>query len=183
MCPDDTKGLIAMSSLNESLTHTDSLVPAAQVAPPDAAQARSEALREAPAAAAAPVLTPARKHSAWGIASFVWSVATGAGELLVIGLSGALYAVNPNLVQPPSLALGALTLLLCAAFPAGLIGISLGLAGLVQQDRRKVFAFLGLAVSLAIMAGVGLLWFVGSQMPGPTPVQAAALAGAVCSVA
>ena len=137
-----------MSTLNESLIRTEMPLAAGEVALPGGA---------APA--------PARRHSGFGVASFVWSLLVGPGEFMIIALTGILGAANPDLVEEPTPLMVALGLLICAGVPASLGGLALAVVGLVQKDRKKVFSVLGLIFNAMIILGIGLLMLIGSQMP------------------
>lgn len=117
---------------------------------------------------------PARKHSLPGIISF----ALFAGmALLFIGLLIAFIARlgsaldldnstadDPDLIAErirnmPELAFMALAML--ATFAGNLAGLVLGIIGLVQRERKKVFPILGTVLNGLVLAVIAFLIFIG----------------------
>ncbi len=115
----------------------------------------------ATAEAIAPAL--ASKHSRFGLASFAISLLAGATEFLGVALSGIIAVANGGLVDPASPIAMIVGLVICGGIPVALLGAGLGIVGLLERDRRKPFAVLGLILSLATVLGVGLLMWVGTQ--------------------
>jgi hypothetical protein len=105
----------------------------------------------------APQAAPAR-HTALGIASFVlvfviWT--GGFGLLVAIAVIGASAPDNLDESSPVAGVLGMLYLCLVLGT---LVGLALAVAGLVQKDRLKVFAILGVAFhALTFLGLVGLI--------------------------
>ena len=104
------------------------------------------------------------RHSGMGIAAFVISLVAGLAMLLLFAVAGMLETATPGGMDeesPQAILIGAgMVALLAAELVAG----GLGLAGLLQRDRRKAFAVLGL-----VFAGGGflltvLLLVIGSAM-------------------
>ncbi|TCK98405.1 hypothetical protein EDC19_0825 [Natranaerovirga hydrolytica] len=99
---------------------------------------------------------PATKHSGVGIASFVISLIVG-----VIMFANIMYAgyVSLNMhtydfqsLEAVLLIVGAimiLSLIIC------LVGLGLGIAGLIQKNRKRVFSILGV-----VFNGLGLLFML-----------------------
>ena len=106
---------------------------------------------------------PARplRHSAFGIASFVISLMAGIGESLLLVLSGILYASTGGDLDSRSSMLVGLGCLIIGGILLGFIGAALGIVGLVEKERKRVFAILGLIFSAVIVIGVLAVIVVG----------------------
>jgi hypothetical protein len=153
-----------MTAFDESLAQTQPHLPVSRgIVIPASSPSDNAAVGNAQPALPGAALPP-RKHSGFGIVSFVWALVVGVGEFMIIGLTGILSAVNPDFAGEPSLLLGILGLLICAAFPACFFGVALGVVGLFQRDRHKVFPILGLVFNAVIAFSVGLLIVIGNQM-------------------
>lgn len=106
----------------------------------------------------------AEKHSGPGIASFVISLVTGI-LLFVLIVMAAVVSVGTQGRQveesPVMLILG---LAMLALVLVDLVALGLGIGGLCQKDRQKIFAILGTAFSTLTLLAVILLLILGSQM-------------------
>lgn len=105
---------------------------------------------------------PARGHSGLGIASFILALVTG---LLLFGLimvAGAIGMQNPEAMEGEKPMVMAIGLLFLSLLAMCLVGAVLGLAGLFQRDRHKVFPILGLVLNLGILLGVAALVIIGT---------------------
>jgi hypothetical protein len=104
-------------------------------------------------------------HSRLGIASLILSffgvaalVGTiGVGTWLEITTPGGMAEDSPQAVL---LGLG----MLCAVFIC-LVGLSLGIAGVMQPDRKKISAVLGIVISVVALAGMMWLVLIGLMLP------------------
>jgi len=101
-------------------------------------------------------------HSGMGIAAFITAVC---GAVLMLGLvviAGIIETTTPGGMEETSMSaiLVGLGLMLTALMQ--LVAFGLGIAGAVQADRRRVFAVLGLVLSISSMLGVVLLMVIGS---------------------
>ena len=82
-----------------------------------------------------------RKHSGLGFASFIINIAVIFIVLVTLALS--------NLFDP---LLGRIPLSIYFVSPfVSMLALGLGIAGLLQKDRKKVFAILGTLLSLLIL--------------------------------
>lgn len=126
-------------------------------------------------------------HSRMGIASFVLALLATAlmviGIVVAVGIGGQLFGgANPQGLTPQDVqrtledSPGARGALAAAgiAFLAGpllyLLGLALGIAGVIQRRRRKLFAILGAVFNgLAVLAIVGLfvLAAIGASLGAP----------------
>lgn len=116
-----------------------------------------------PDAYAAPVAREP-KHSGVGIASFILSLLTGAGLFLAVAAAGVLEASTPGGIDEQSPEAVAIGLGILGGLFVDLIALTLGVGGLCQSNRKKLFALLGALFSgLALFATVGLV-VVGAAM-------------------
>ncbi len=96
------------------------------------------------------------KISGPGLASFIISLVTGVLVCLTLVMMGFAEseAINGGLVSVVFIGLFALE---C-------VGIGLGLAGLFDKTRRRIFAVLGLAVAFITIMGFVLVYLLGSAL-------------------
>ena len=105
-----------------------------------------------------------QKHSGLGIASFMTSVASGGLLLLVFLIAGVMEASTPGGIDeesPGAIVLGGL---LVAFLGAAVVALGLGVSGLFQKDRMKVFAVLGTVLSLFVLLVTTALLALGWSM-------------------
>lgn len=106
--------------------------------------------------------SPAPRHSGLGIASFVISLVAGALLLLFVGIAGVLTVTQPGGLDENSPQAVMLGLLIITILIVVLVALGLGIGGLVQRERKKIFAALGTIFSAAIFLGGVLLIVVGA---------------------
>lgn len=99
-----------------------------------------------------------KKHSGLGIASFIISIICGLAIFSLIVLAGVMDATTPGGIDENSAEAIILGLFLIAFLILDFIGIGLGIGGLCQKNRNKIFAVLGviftaltILLTLAIM--------------------------------
>ncbi len=105
-----------------------------------------------------------KKHSGPGIASFVLSILVG---LLIFGMfivAGVLAASQGRALREDSMEAIAVGLAVIGLIFLDFVALALGIAGLCQSNRQKVFAALGTLFSFAIAAGTIGLIAVGMAM-------------------
>ena len=98
-----------------------------------------------------------QKHSGIGISSFIASIASGVLIFLLVAVAGFMQASGSmSRNQGAATAVG---LFLFAFLGVALVALGLGIAGLMQKDRKKIFPLLGtifssitLVLTLVIMA-------------------------------
>jgi hypothetical protein len=89
------------------------------------------------------------RHSGPGIASLIVSGSSfvlGVGALIVFNLGSKQFLMGPFCT---------------CGFPTGLAGITLGIVGLALPNRKKTFAYLGLAVGALNVLINGILIMTG----------------------
>jgi hypothetical protein len=100
----------------------------------------------------------AKRQSGMGIASFVISLLCGAGMLATFAYAGYVEATTAGGMQdtsPVAIMIGMAMLLIAGLL---VVGLGLGIGGLFQPDRRKVFAVLGAVFNgLVLLGGVTLV--------------------------
>lgn len=103
--------------------------------------------------------TPA--HSGLGIASFIISLAAGFTLLILFGVAGVLESQHDGcsgfLIQTTVLGL-----VMVIAVLAQLLALGLGIAGMVQTERNKLFGVLGTVFSTTGLLGCLLLLLFGA---------------------
>lgn len=100
-------------------------------------------------------------HSGLGIASFIISMITGLLTFLAIVFAGVMEATTPGGMDPESAGAIILGFFLIACLCGLLVAIGLGIGGLVQRDRKKLFAVLGVTFSAVILIGTLALMVIG----------------------
>ena len=98
------------------------------------------------------------KHSGLGIASFIIALLQGFMNLVVVLIAGVLAAAGPQ--RGNEVGFMIVGLLVLTGIFTHCVGAGLGIAGLVQKNRKKVFAILGLilnAVALLMVLSLMLL--------------------------
>jgi hypothetical protein len=107
------------------------------------------------------------RHSSLGIVSLIIGGLVGILEFIAVLIAGILETTHPNEYfdeNSPS-PMGALIGLgICGGLVLCLVGGALGLAGVLQQRRNKLFAILGLILNAVIVCGVLFLLVLGMLM-------------------
>ena len=100
-------------------------------------------------------------HSGLGIASFITSMVAGVLLLLIFGIAGLLES-RPGGLDEESVAANLLGLLLLFMALAQLVALGLGIAGLAQAGRSKLFGALGTAFAAMALLGSLILMLAGA---------------------
>ncbi len=101
-----------------------------------------------------------KSHSGLGIASFIlalftWFGLVGLGIMAVVATGGSEFADD----SPVAIGLG-LGIVLVGLI--GILAVLLGIAGVLQSERKKTFGFLGLVISLLAIASTIALTALGN---------------------
>jgi hypothetical protein len=97
------------------------------------------------------------RHSGLGIASFILAILSGLGLFVVFAIAGVLESSTPGGIPDESPILLVVGLALIAFLFLAMLAIGLGVAGLFQSDRVRLFAVLGVAFAgLSILGTIGL---------------------------
>lgn len=103
----------------------------------------------------------AMRHCGLGIASFVIALAIALLQFATVLAAGMLEVSTPggiNQRHPLSILVGCFIL---SGVAVNLVGLGLGIAGLFQRSRKRLFAVLGTVLNLLLIGGVCLLIFIG----------------------
>src|SRR5207253_8753704 len=105
-----------------------------------------------------------RPHSAMGIASFIISVVTGFGMFAMFVIAGIMQSTAPGGMDERSV--GAIILGFCiiGLLAIDLVAAGLGIAGVCQKDRKKIFAVLGIVFSITTVVCAVVLMVIGLAM-------------------
>jgi hypothetical protein len=101
---------------------------------------------------------PPMPYSGIGLASFIIGILIGIFELAMLVLAAVLAQQKTSSSSPVMEVAGCGMLL---GLAVNLIGVILGIIGVRQADRKKVFAILGLCINAMTLLGVAGLILVG----------------------
>jgi uncharacterized membrane protein len=102
-----------------------------------------------------------QKHSGLGVASFITSLVSGILLFLLIVIAGVIEASTPGGMDEKSAAAVIVGLFMIFFLGASLVALGLGIGGLIQKDRKKIFAILGTVFAAITFLGTILLMMVG----------------------
>lgn len=106
----------------------------------------------------APQATPSPSHSGLGIASFAVSFLSGGVLMVMIGVATYFAATMEGEMSEESPQAILLGLAIIAGMGLAVIGAGLGIAGIAQPNRNKIFAILGVIFNaLVVLAVCGLM--------------------------
>jgi hypothetical protein len=105
-----------------------------------------------------------QKHSGLGIASFITSIASGVITFLLIVIAGVMEASSPGGIDEESASAVILGLSLIAFLGVSLVALGLGIAGIVQKNRKKIFAILGSIFAAVTFLGTICIMMIGFAM-------------------
>ncbi len=101
-----------------------------------------------------PFAPPAPRHSGLGIASFVMSLFCGIVMFALIGVATYLAASMQDEFTDESPQAIMVGLGIIGGLGLAVIGLGLGIAGVVQPNRNKLFAILGLIFNFLVLVSV-----------------------------
>lgn len=102
-------------------------------------------------------------HSRLGIASFITSLASGVVIFLIMVIAGVMSA-SPGGMNEQSAGAITIGLFLFGFLFVSLVALVLGIFGLCQKDRKKIFAILGTTFSSVTIVGVIFIMALGLAM-------------------
>lgn len=102
----------------------------------------------------------AKKHSGFGITSFVIAIGTVLADFIVILVAGIAGSQPGGMGEDSPIAVGVGLFIFLMLF-VNLIGIALGAVGLFQANAKKVFPILGILFNLVVPAGMVALIIFG----------------------
>lgn len=98
-----------------------------------------------------------------GVASFTLSMVAGLGLLVIFAIAGVAESRSGGLDEASPLATAIGLVLLLAAL-ANMVALGLGIAGLVQAGRNRLFATLGTVFASATLLGSLVLVLLGTLL-------------------
>jgi hypothetical protein len=101
------------------------------------------------------------KHSGFGIASFIIAIGAAILHFVVLGVATVLDATTPGGLGDDSPELMLVGLGTIVGLFADFVGVGLGIAGICQRRRSKVFAVLGVVICTVEFVGVVSLMVIG----------------------
>jgi hypothetical protein len=107
---------------------------------------------------------PEPRHSGFGIASFLITLAAGVLEFVFLACIGVLAVNNPAGLNENSPEVAFLGLGLLGGFFMSILGLVLGIVGLAQRNRKKAFAAIGVVFGSLILLGIGAIFVLGIAM-------------------
>ena len=105
-----------------------------------------------------------QKHSGLGIASFVTSVVSCVLIFILIMIAGAIELSTPGGMDEESAAAIIVGLCLFLFLGFAVLALGLGIGGLIQKDRKKIFAILGTVLATFVLLGSLFIVIVGIAM-------------------
>ena len=102
-----------------------------------------------------------QKHSRLGIASFITSIVSGILIFLIIVIAGVMEASTPGGIDEKSLGAMMVGLFLFAFMGADLVALGLGIGGLFQKEKKKIYAILGTVFSSVLLVPTIMLIMLG----------------------
>ena len=103
----------------------------------------------------------AYKHSGPGIASLIVSILAGGGLFVLVIIAGLVENATPGGMDPESIEAVLIGVGMMAAGAAALVSLGLGIAGLVQSQRQRVYPVLGSVLSVGVLLACAGLMLLG----------------------
>jgi len=107
---------------------------------------------------------PTLKHSGLGIASFAIAIFAGFLVFVLVAIAVVIAVMAQGELDentPEAILVG---LGIIGALLIDLLAVVLGIAGLFQAERKKLFAVLGIIIGSLVFLGVALLIVLGTMM-------------------
>ncbi len=107
------------------------------------------------------------KYSGMGIASFIISLVGSVGMFVLFASAGAMETSRPGGMDENSAQAVVLGLLTIGMLFVNMVGLGLGIAGLFQKERKKLFAILGTIFSGITIILTAVLLIIGFMIKSP----------------
>jgi hypothetical protein len=104
-------------------------------------------------------------HTGLGVASLVLGVVAGIGAFVVFvaaGVLGSSDAMNRGPLLAIAVGVGMILVMMTTSFASGL-----AVGGLVQKDKSKVFAIVGLVINILLILSLVALMLIGLTFTDP----------------
>jgi len=105
-----------------------------------------------------------RLHSRPGIASFTLSILLFIITFILLGVAGVMEVSTPGGIDETATNTVILGLAIIAVIFIDLVAFVLGICGMVQKERKKIFAGLGTLFSGILLMGTILIIIIGNKM-------------------
>ncbi len=105
-----------------------------------------------------------RKHSGLGIASFALSIFVGLAAIALVVVAGVMEASSAGGIDEESVFALIVGLSVFAVIGMNFVGVGLGIAGLFQSNRLKVFPILGVIFNGLVVLGLIGLMILGAMV-------------------
>ena len=102
-----------------------------------------------------------QKHSGLGIASFITSIVVGMFMFGLIVAAGVMEASTPGGLDEESVEAVVIGLLMFLFLGLTMVALGLGIAGIVQKGRKKLFAILGTIFSSLTILLTAFILIIG----------------------
>ena len=103
--------------------------------------------------------TRVQRHSGLGVASFVIAIVGFVAVLILFGYAGYVEVTTEGGMDEDSAVAFVIGFCFLATGVAILVGLVLGLTGLFQKKRKRIFAALGLGINvIVLLVSAGVLW-------------------------
>ena len=102
-----------------------------------------------------------KKHSGLGIASFIISIVSSISTFMLIVIAGVMETSRSGGIDEESVGAVMVGLFILAFLFVSLVALGLGIAGLIQKDRKKVYAIIGTVFSALTFLGTTSLIIIG----------------------
>ena len=106
------------------------------------------------------------KHSGLGVASFSLAMVVLVLTFIIIIIAGVMEASTPGGMDDESTAVIMVGFAIIGMLIANVVAFGLGVGGVFQKERKKLFAILGLTFSMLTFVGTIGLIIVGLSMEG-----------------
>lgn len=103
-------------------------------------------------------------HSGWGITSTCIGIAAGVVGILDIIIAGLLATNQGGELDENSKEAMVVGCVIFISLGMAFFGLLMGIAGVVLPDRKKLFAYVGLAINALVLFGLGGLMCIGMAM-------------------
>jgi Na+-driven multidrug efflux pump len=104
------------------------------------------------------------KHSGLAIASFATSTVSGVAIFATIVVAGVMEASTPGGMDEKAVGTIIIGLLIFLFLGCALVALGLGIAGLFQRNRKKVFAILGITFSAMEVLVTAVIMLLGASI-------------------
>ena len=110
--------------------------------------------------------SPDMKHSGLGVASFSVALVVLILTFIIVVIAGVMEASTPGGMDENSAAVMMVGFGVIGMLLANVVAFGLGIGGIFQRDRKKLYAILGMTFSMLTFVGTVALILLGLSMEG-----------------